>query len=277
MADVRSMLRAERESRRLTHPHATYTTSGNLICNICDVPIKSERAWGAHLHSTSHNVKLGKQRDDARAKTNEEVLPSKKRKAEDSDSEDIETKRLKQVSERQVEDSSDAEAEVTVLVHDEDEEDVEAAQFAALQQRLALLEQETLQEQRITRTALNAPATIEAAPTSAEELAAKAREEQSRQRSRRDDEIEAEKEDAARALEDEFDEMDSLQERVQKLRERREALRRVNETDTTELPSIKLQNSTIDRGIPDRTLSVDSDGQSSDEEDDHDDWTFGAR
>lgn len=68
-------------------------------------------------------------------------------------------------------------------------------------------------------------AVIESAPMTAAQLAAQAREEQSAQRARRDEEMENEKEDAARALEDEFDEMDGLEERVKKLREQREALR----------------------------------------------------
>lgn len=59
----------------------------------------------------------------------------------------------------------------------------------------------------------------------AAELAAQAREEQSAQRARRDEDMEAEKEEAARALEDEFEEMEGLDERVKKLREQREALR----------------------------------------------------
>ncbi|KAF1972788.1 hypothetical protein BU23DRAFT_554962 [Bimuria novae-zelandiae CBS 107.79] len=68
-------------------------------------------------------------------------------------------------------------------------------------------------------------AVIESAPMTAAQLAAQAREEQNAQRARRDEEMEGEKEDAARALEDEFEEMDGLEERVKKLREQREALR----------------------------------------------------
>ena len=70
-----------------------------------------------------------------------------------------------------------------------------------------------------------AGAVVEAKPMSAAEVAAQAREEQSAQRARKDEEMEGEKEDAARALEDEFDEMDGLEERVKRLRAQREALR----------------------------------------------------
>jgi hypothetical protein len=65
----------------------------------------------------------------------------------------------------------------------------------------------------------------EAAPMTTAELAAQAREDMSAQRAKRDEEMEGEKEDAARALEDEFDEMEGLEERMKKLREQREALR----------------------------------------------------
>ncbi|KAF2030439.1 hypothetical protein EK21DRAFT_26460, partial [Setomelanomma holmii] len=68
-------------------------------------------------------------------------------------------------------------------------------------------------------------AVIEAKPMTAAEIAAQAREDQSAQRARKDEEMEGEKEDAARALEDEFEEMEGLEERVKKLREQREALR----------------------------------------------------
>jgi hypothetical protein len=65
----------------------------------------------------------------------------------------------------------------------------------------------------------------ESAPMTAAELAAQAREDMSNQRAKRDEEMEGEKEDAARALEDEFDEMEGLEERIKRLREQREALR----------------------------------------------------
>ncbi|KAK5689791.1 hypothetical protein LTS12_028847, partial [Elasticomyces elasticus] len=51
------------------------------------------------------------------------------------------------------------------------------------------------------------------------------REEQSAQRGRRDVEIEAERDEAATALADEFDEMDGLEARLRRLRGRREASR----------------------------------------------------
>ena len=106
-------------------------------------------------------------------------------------------------------------------------------------------------------------AVIEAAPMTAAELAAQAREEQSAQRARRDEDMEAEKEEAARALEDEFEEMEGLDERVKRLREQREALR----------------SQSAQRPAPVETLPVppeaaDGESESDDDDEDWDDWRF---
>ncbi|EMC99759.1 hypothetical protein BAUCODRAFT_30165 [Baudoinia panamericana UAMH 10762] len=65
MADVRSMLRAERVSRRITHPNASYTGDGKLLCNLCETLVKSEASWQSHLHSTGHALRASRQRDVA--------------------------------------------------------------------------------------------------------------------------------------------------------------------------------------------------------------------
>lgn len=105
-------------------------------------------------------------------------------------------------------------------------------------------------------------AVIESAPMTAAELAAQAREEQSAQRARRDEDMEAEKEEAARALEDEFEEMEGLDERVKKLREQREALR----AQSTQLP-------VPTEPIPIQSQAHDEESESEDDED-WDDWRF---
>lgn len=83
MADVRSLLRNERVSRRVAHPHAAYSSIGSLSCSICHVQLKSESLWGTHLKSAPHISNLEK----LRAATANGSLRSKKRKA-DSDDED---------------------------------------------------------------------------------------------------------------------------------------------------------------------------------------------
>ena len=110
-------------------------------------------------------------------------------------------------------------------------------------------------------------AVIESAPMTAAQLAAQAREEQNAQRARRDEEMEGEKEDAARALEDEFDELDVLEERVKKLREQREALRAK--------PAAAPETHKPDTALPIRAGIEDSGTDDDDDDDeDWDDWRF---
>ncbi|KAI9818858.1 MAG: hypothetical protein M1827_007679 [Pycnora praestabilis] len=88
-------------------------------------------------------------------------------------------------------------------------------------------------------TALNALATISAAPLSAAELAARSTAEASLQgRGRREAELEGEKEDAARQLEEEFDEMEGLEQRVRRLKEKREELRKKREVESAKLMEV---------------------------------------
>lgn len=103
-------------------------------------------------------------------------------------------------------------------------------------------------------------AVIEAAPMTAAEIAAQAREQQSVQRAKQDDELEAEKEDAARQLEDEFEEMEGLEERVRKLREKREALRTQG----------KVENSALAEPEP----MVEDEEESDLDEEEWDEWGF---
>jgi zinc finger protein 830 len=74
--------------------------------------------------------------------------------------------------------------------------------------------------------AASAEAVISAPVMSADELAAKsAEEERERRRLTADIDLDHEKEDATRALEEEFEDMEELEARVRRLKERREALR----------------------------------------------------
>lgn len=54
MTDVRALLAAERQSRRITHPHLSYTKSGMLVCDVCNLNVKSEALWEGHLKSANH-------------------------------------------------------------------------------------------------------------------------------------------------------------------------------------------------------------------------------
>ncbi|KAH7074167.1 hypothetical protein FB567DRAFT_453598 [Paraphoma chrysanthemicola] len=118
-----------------------------------------------------------------------------------------------------------------------------------------------IQQQRPPAATYASGAVIEAKPMTAAEIAAQAREEQSAQRARKDEEMEGEKEDAARALEDEFEEMEGLEERVRRLRDQREALRLKHARATT-----------ADIALHSAPLSEDDGSDSEDE--DWDDWRF---
>ena len=56
MSDARALLRQQREARRINHPHASYSSSGALLCLACRVPVKTESRWEAHLKSDQHKV-----------------------------------------------------------------------------------------------------------------------------------------------------------------------------------------------------------------------------
>lgn len=58
MADARSLLRAQRTARRITHPHAQYTDAGKLACSLCREPIRSDVQWEGHTRSVGHRQRL---------------------------------------------------------------------------------------------------------------------------------------------------------------------------------------------------------------------------
>lgn len=85
--------------------------------------------------------------------------------------------------------------------------------------------------------------------------------------------MEAEKEDAARALEDEFDEMEGLEERVRRLREKREELRLRTKKEDETRSEVKDR---AGQGGRERTghILIAADTESEEDYSD-DDWGFG--
>lgn len=92
MADVRSLLRNERTSRRINHPQASYSSSGTLTCTVCRIPIKSESLWEGHLRSSGHVTRSRQNNGDGSSTTASE---SRKRKASEVDDEGDHSKRPK--------------------------------------------------------------------------------------------------------------------------------------------------------------------------------------
>ena len=171
--------------------------------------------------------------------------------------------------------------------HDDERDNSAAheAELAALDRDLALMDAAA----STTSTIAAAPA-VSAPPMSAEDIAAQARVEQSEQRGRRDVELEAEREDAARALEDEFEAMDEFEERAKRFRERREALRKANTTEKLEGSEAGTNQRVLSpthadaerTTIPDTNTGVDDDEDDEDEDEDEEDddfadWNFGTK
>ncbi|KAI7871833.1 hypothetical protein BDF14DRAFT_913221 [Spinellus fusiger] len=51
---------AERTKKNVTHPFAKYDTQGKLVCVVCNVAVKTETLWPAHLSSASHKETIAK-------------------------------------------------------------------------------------------------------------------------------------------------------------------------------------------------------------------------
>lgn len=287
MADVRSMLRTERAARRITHPHASYTGDGKLLCNLCGALVKSETQWQSHLHSTQHTLRSQRVQEAKESRGAEPPGQSKKRKAEELDVDSpaaVDKKRVRSgeeddvevapVKRQEVDESNDDEitdqsaTDIPEPVadappSDDPEAPADEEEMAAFDRELARLEAELRAQ---PTSALDTTATISAAPMTAEQLAAQAREEASTQRGKRDQELEEEREDAVRVLEEEFEEMEGLEERVRKLREKREALRRSSEAaDPGAIPT-----------EPGNPTAKAPEENSDDDYDEEDDWKFGG-
>ena len=260
MADVRSLLRNERAQRRITHPQASYTATGTLECTVCHIPLKSDQEiWSKHLKSTQHamrqeRLRLSTSKPAAPASIRESTVSSKKRKADDG--EEDSRKKTKPVIDiakgffDETAESADtapvpANTEVksppvaahgrtdvtstsTILPSHPAPPPISTTQPIINEDEWAAFERDvaTPPPDPSLPSVLTAEATISAAPLTAAELAAQAREQANQQmKERREAEAEGEKEDAARALEEEFDEMEGLEERVARLRRMREEIR----------------------------------------------------
>ncbi|KAJ5776281.1 uncharacterized protein N7511_001292 [Penicillium nucicola] len=113
--------------------------------------------------------------------------------------------------------------------------------------------------------ALAAEATISAAPITTEELAAQQAREKAAATQNRDAELEGQREDAARFMEEEFDEMDQLEERVRILKQKREELRKKRADDQARDEAMGSASAEQD--------SAESDNDDDDDDDeDWDDW-----
>ncbi|GKZ81690.1 hypothetical protein AnigIFM56816_006212 [Aspergillus niger] len=147
----------------------------------------------------------------------------------------------------------------------------------------AAFEREVVEPTRVPHrpAALAAEATISAAPVSADELAAQQQKENEAIKKSREAEVEGEREDAARFMEDEFDEMEQLEERVRRLKHKREELRKLRTMEDAEMQRMDEPPSAAspsgDRQNPpagDANAEEDDEDDDDDYDDDWDNWRF---
>lgn len=249
MADVRSMLAGERTSRKMKHPHAAYTSTGQLMCSVCRAPIKSANLWENHLRSEGHTTVVKKTRQSRAVPSHPAPALSKKRKAEPD--EEPENKRVRSGIDgdgpsegqrtRPELDEYSVEPQRRAATNNEEmntndshllngsPSDAAAATVDPDEWRAFERDMESMAHPDTGQTnalsALQAAPTISVAPLTAQELAAQAREEQSIQKGARDAELADEREDASRQMEEELGHMEQLDVKMRDWRAKREALR----------------------------------------------------
>jgi zinc finger protein 830 len=114
---------------------------------------------------------------------------------------------------------------------------------------------------------------ISAPAISAAELAAKDKEEENRRkREKQDAELEGDKEDAAKRMEDELEEIEGLEQRVKKLKEMREALRSKNKSGAVELQTAPPPA----EGLPKDKAGAGDDEEDEEDDDEYDEDDFGG-
>ncbi|KIX06013.1 uncharacterized protein Z518_03987 [Rhinocladiella mackenziei CBS 650.93] len=276
MADVRALLAAERQSRRISHPHLSYTKSGMLICTVCNLNVKSEALWDGHLKSSNH-------KRNAQA-TQENTSKGVKRKIEDVDESqeeryEVDTDVRKKPKSRPESVAVEAQDEKYLRGTTDQEEQRKALSKQSGQEEqnhtsakavTTVDEDEWAAFEREIAPLAAAPpdyssVTIIAAPVTATQM-----EEQPdvEKRRRLETEVEDEKEEEERRLEEEFEVMEEMEERVRKLREKRDALRNTVKVgnNTGQAQSLKEADST------EREPVQEARDQEGEDDEDEDDW-----
>lgn len=273
MADVRSLLKNERAARRIQHKYASYSTTGTLICLACHLQLKSETLWEGHLRSAGHKTRVQQLEAELQSAKPSDTTSKKRKASEDDGGEDTLRKRSKPTNglpegffdpgmekeaspaihavEMQIP-SRPATPSKPTEVAQKVETQVDEDEWAAFEADIATAEAQV--------TAAN-DAVISAPAMTAEDIKKRtAEEEYNSRKEKQEAEIEGDKEDAARKMEEELEEMESLEARVRKLRAKREELR------TTTIPKVTqiLADSTM--------AEANEDDDDEDDENDEDQW-----
>ena len=294
MSDVRALLAAERQARRISHPYLTYTKSGQLLCNVCQLNVKSETLWEGHLRSANHK-KNAKAAQEASSRTLKRKLDHVEEAEDDGAEAGAEAPRdLKKPKSRAVsfaegvevingKPEDEAVPEVPPLPREDVVRDVAGAVSEPVpeadlpsdapapsapeamidEDEWAAFEREVVPLAQADYSA----ATITAEPVTAEELA---RQKEEDRRKAQENEAEAEREEEEERVQEEVEIMEDLEERVKRLKEKREALRiaRPAGDDTGQ----SLTTEPVEE-VADAVAEVGNDDEEgSDDDDDVDDW-----
>ena len=270
-----------------------------------DESIQQTAAAAANLAKGNINGKKRKADDEGDEDVVAQQVTGKKRKAVDSGSEgDIDEGAVsKKKARSSLEDGPSASVSTEVVENGEDTlrtdanvtnatiaipdtasggKPIDEDEYAAFEAAIAAAPAEDDEmEQSMARNVLNSGADIAAAPITAAELASREIEDaNAQQRGKREEEMEGEKEDAARALEEEFDEMDQLEARVKRLKEMRERIRLTSIGEVAAVEDLSGEGM-IDTLFWDPSVREMTDvlyeelDYDEDDEDDNDHWDFG--
>ena len=249
MADVRSLLRNELATRKST---SSPNTAGNRVTKKRKVD-NSDGVMRKKLRSASlESVPAGSDAPAERSPSAEGTVASEA---------------LEPVAENEVAGpAEDLVAESTGVLQSS-----EAAPAATQhsqnvdEDEWAAFEREVAAPSRLPAAAAAASSvTISAAPISAEEIAAQQERDIATTSRAREAELEGEREDAARLMEEEFDEMDQLEERVRRLKHMREELRQKQARD-------EMQDRPM---VSEAQQEAESDSDDDEEDEEWDDWRF---
>lgn len=246
MADVRSLLRNELASRKGASPN----TTGNRVSKKRKVD-NGEGAMRKKLRSTDLEAVQA-------AASAQGAELSAEGTAEDDVFEPVEETEVEEPLAENQQTASSSAQHTPPPPPQESSGTVDEDEWAAFEREVAA-------PTRMSHApaAVAAEATISAAPVTTEELAAQQETEKGSAGRTREADLEGEREDAARFMEEEFDEMDQLEERVRRLKHMREELRQKRAEDQTrDIPMVSEDQ---------RAAESDSD---EDDDEDWDDWRF---
>ncbi|KAJ5383643.1 hypothetical protein N7517_001554 [Penicillium concentricum] len=248
MADVRSLLRSELASRKGTsQPNAT----GNRVTKKRKVDggdgVMRKKIRAAELdtfQSTSGATSDGQTPEEEGPGQVEDDVAGPEPPLEDE--------------QEIIEPAADLAEEPTTQPPQEPSTPIDEEVWAAFEREVAAQDDEPH-----VPAAVTAEATISAAPMTAAELAAQEERAKVSSVRTRETELEGEREDAARLLEEEFDEMDQLEERVRRLKQKREELRKARAEDQTQ-----------DEPMGSSAVEQDESESEGDDDEDWDGWRF---